>query len=108
MRNAPTLDEYLGTVTHRLRALTLHAVALGLVISIRAVSCAWKALCAGSTSAQRRDEFLLLQLVLDGQRRLREPLKAGARMELQLFEFREDDQRAVQRRRRLHRCALVR
>ena len=43
---------------------------------------------------ERGHDVLLLQLVLDRHRHLRQPLETRARMELQLLELREDDERA--------------
>src|SRR6187455_631453 len=75
-------------------ALTLHAVALGLIDFDQGRELRLEGALCGVHLSERTDDLLLLQLVLDRQRKLREPLEIRARMELQLFELREDDERS--------------
>src|SRR6266446_4832825 len=69
-----------------LHAPALHAVALGPVSLDERRELRLERVLCGIDFAEGAGEFLLLQLVLNGQHELREPLEIRARMELHLFE----------------------
>jgi PIN domain nuclease of toxin-antitoxin system len=76
----------------KLRAVTLHAIALGLVGLDQGRELRLKGALRGVDLAERAGDLLLLQLVFDGQRQLREPLEMRARMELQFLELCQHDE----------------